>query len=255
MPDPDTLLLIIGNARSGSTLLGALLDSHQAVTMGFESEASKALWRGYTRKQLLESIVNSNKAFYRNARQWEGYRYDFASTAQTGETRVLGDKIWNPATLLLHGDPGLLPRLESIVGTPVRLLNATRNPLDTIATMCHRSGATRKDRIHWFFAHCESLQALLDSQGDRIRSQSLEAMIQEPDTAIPELFAWLGLQTSPDFLTSCRRGLFEAPKLTRNAVPWLPEELLYIRQRCQDFEFLQDYGEQCDAAEMGVPQA
>ena len=46
LPDLRCFVLIVGNARSGSTLLGAALDGHPRAIVANEMGESMTLWRG-----------------------------------------------------------------------------------------------------------------------------------------------------------------------------------------------------------------
>ncbi len=107
-PDPfasvQTLLLIIGNARSGSTLVGSVIDAHPQAVVANETTASATFWRDTSRATILGEIQENSRRNRESGRQSEGYTYQVKKEIDSGRSlTVMGDKIWNPATLLLQG--------------------------------------------------------------------------------------------------------------------------------------------------------
>ena len=129
-PDPfasvQTLLLIIGNARSGSTLVGSVIDAHPQAVIANETTASATFWRDTSRATILGEIQENSRRNRESGRQSEGYTYQVKKEIDSGRSlTVMGDKIWNPATLLLHGDHRLLDRLHEMLGIPIKIVHAT----------------------------------------------------------------------------------------------------------------------------------
>ena len=130
LPDPfasvQTLLLIIGNARSGSTLVGSVIDAHPQAVIANETTASATFWRDTSRATILGEIQENSRRNRESGRQSEGYTYQVKKETDSGRSlTVMGDKIWNPATLLLHGDHRLLDRLHEMLGIPIKIVHAT----------------------------------------------------------------------------------------------------------------------------------
>ncbi len=238
----EKFLLIVGNARSGTTLFGALIDAHPAAMVAQESRSSGEFWRGRTRSDILAEIRDYSERSRTHGLRWEGYNYGRGSASKKREVRVVGDKIWNPALLLLQGDYGLLPQLEETVGAEVVLLHGVRDPLDAISTMAKRSGAPVEDRIPWYFAHCEAILALEERlPPGRLRTVTLESLVASPQSELRSLCQWLGLEPEDEYLTACAERMFQQPRKTREEVTWSPEALREVEARAAIFPFLQEY--------------
>jgi hypothetical protein len=161
LPDLRCFVLVVGNARSGSTLLGAALDGHPRAIVSNEAGDSMSLWRGLTRDEVLARIVHRAGINHGKSRASADYLYQIGPPpAEKQGVLVAGDKTWNPTLLLLHGNPELLASLEDRLAVPVRLVYAIRDPFDVIATMHRRSTVPVRDRIRWYFMHCEAAEAL-----------------------------------------------------------------------------------------------
>lgn len=141
----EKFLLIIGNARSGSTILGAVLDAHPNIVVANETIESGHLWRGLDGEKILAGIFqNAEQQALESTRSAVCGQKSAWPPSKKQDIRVMGDKIWNPATLFLHGKYNLIPSLEERVVAPVALIHACRNPF-----RCHFFVAFEKRRSSW----------------------------------------------------------------------------------------------------------
>ena len=246
MPGFDRLtsfVLVVGNARSGSTLLGSILDAHPHVIVANETAASGNFWRGLDRAAILEEIVANSRRNQESGRVSEGYRYLINPQAKNeADIRVMGDKVWNPATLLLHGDFALLNRLEGLLGTPVRIIHAIRNPFDVIATMHGRSGAPVRDRMLWYFMHCDAVLAIRAKwDASRYLDFHHESLFEEPDRVIAGFCEFIGVVMYAYHLAACRALLFEQPRQTRFKLNWEAGMVREIVERIKAYDYLGRY--------------
>ena len=244
-PSLETFVLIVGNARSGSTLLGGLLDGHPEVVVANETAASATFWRGLGREAILREILDNAAQQAATGRVSEGYTYQIGPGPETKPlARVVGDKVWNPATLLLHGDHGLIPSLEQRMAVPVRIVHAIRDPFDTIATMQRRSGAPLGDRIRWYFMHCDAAAAIRDRlPADRFLDTYHDDLLRSPAEELDRLCRFLGLASDAEHQAAARRLLFERPRRTRNVAPWSAADIDAVRAGMDRFPWLERYAE------------
>lgn len=243
-PHLDGFVLVIGNARSGSTVLGAVLDAHPAMVVANETQASATLWRGLDRTAILGELHGNAAHAAATGRQSEGYSYQIGPGPDAkAEVRVVGDKIWNPATLLLHGDHGLIPSLEERLGVPVRIIHAIRNPFDTIATMHRRSGASLANRTRWYFMHCDAAAAIAERlPGDRYIESHHDDLLATPAVEIERLCSFLGLPLDHDHVAAVLNVLFERPRRTGTTAPWSAADEAAVRAGIARFPSLSRYG-------------
>jgi len=246
-PDLAGFALIVGNARSGSTLMGAVLDGHPRIVIANESAASATFWRGVDGPAILQEVWDNAERNAAAGRPSEGYSYQVGPPpSRKREVAVAGDKVFNPATLLLHGDHGLIPSLEGRLGVPVRLIYAIRNPFDTIATMHRRSGASIADRIRWYFMHCDAAEALRARlPTDRFLESHHDDLLADPDTEVSRLCGFLGLAVDADHLQAVRRTLFASPRRTRSQVDWAAADLAAVQEGIARFPCLGRYALGC----------
>jgi hypothetical protein len=255
-------VLVIGNARSGSTLLGSILDAHPCAIVANETVGSANFWRDMDRPRILGEIAESSRRRRLSGRVSEGYRYLIPAAAkEMPRILVMGDKVWNPATLMLHGDYSLLNRLERILGVPIKIIHCIRNPFDVIATMHARSKAPVIDRAHWYFLHCSAALAVRQKwEPDRYLDFHHESTFDNPDQAIAGLCRFLELPVDKSHIQASKALLFPQLRTTRRNLAWEPAMVRMITSRMGEFDFLgryaaEDYSSLCTNGgnSMGVP--
>lgn len=242
-PALKAYVLIVGNARSGSTLMGAVLDGHPRMVIANETAASATFWRGLDGPAILQEVWDNAERNAAQGRPSEGYAYQIGPPpSRKRDLIVAGDKVFNPATLLLHGDHGLIASLEERLTVPVRLIYAIRNPFDTIATMHRRSGATIADRIRWYFMHCDAAEALRSRlPADRFIESHHEDLLTDPDAEIDRLCGFLAVAVDGTHLSAVRNTLFTSPRRTRSQVTWAPAEVAAVQAGIDRFPCLARY--------------
>lgn len=239
----NTFVLIIGNSRTGSTLLGSILDAHPNAIIANETSASAIFWRSLSRYDILKEIYVNSKKYRTSGRMSEGYDYSIQQSAfGKSDIFVMGDKVWNPATLLLHGDYSLLPRLEEVLKAPIKIIHSIRNPFDVITTMHMRSKAPIRDRILWYFMHCDAVCAIRDHcQSSRFMDIHHENLILSPEKTISDLFYFIGLDPKIYPIEACKKLLFSEPKKTRCNIDWIKEDIKNIVNKMSLYVFLEKY--------------
>lgn len=236
-------VLIVGNARSGSTLLGSILDAHPNAIVANETSASANFWRGLNRHDILDEIYFNSIKNRISGRMSEGYEYSIQQKVfDESDIFVMGDKVWNPATLLLHGKYALLGSLEELVEAPIKIIHPIRNPFDVISTMHMRSKAPIPDRILWYFMHCDAVWAIRDHcQKATFMDVYHEKLILSPDQIISDICDFVGVQSKVDHIESCKSLLFNEPKQTRFNNTWDKKDKEDIVNRMSQYVFLEQY--------------
>ena len=157
----DKMCFFIGSGRTGSSLLGALLNAHPEIVIAHEYNL---IWRilGYKMPSLFLSTHLIEMMFYTKQQNRKpgglhhcGYRYYMEGMHQhdVSNPRVFGDK---KATLFSLAVREYGPKkVETLLrgGWPIRLIHIIRNPYDVIATM-HRWYSNNSHAQ--LFRHCSA---------------------------------------------------------------------------------------------------
>jgi hypothetical protein len=239
---PQKFVLVVGSARSGTTIVGAIIDSHARMICANETAASANFWRGLSGKQILEEIIANSAANYAAGRRSEGYSYAIETDdKESSEIAVIGDKVWNPALLLMAGQPTLLASLEQVMRCSVALVHCVRNPFDVIATMHQRSGASLRDRLRWYRIHCEAIQIIIERDDFPILLVRHEDLIADPFAVSTQISEWLGFPTSEEHLARIRGKVYALPHKSRLTVDWSSEIIQGVVTLTSRFPYLAGY--------------
>jgi hypothetical protein len=247
-----TYVMFIGIGRSGTTLLGALLDAHPRIVIANQQTTLKYLRPPlFTRAQIFHLLMrNARRAAGAGRRGGGGYRYAVAGQWQgrCESLEVIGDKSKSAqAVTWLTASPRLLYSLARTTRGRIRMIHAIRNPYDTIATRSRRRGLSLERITREYFALCERLQRLIGQieateQFNVARIPvHLEAFIAQPAEQLTAICEALGVAAGDDYVRACRDILYGRPHQSRRKVAWRPELIEQIAQRIAGIPFLRRY--------------
>lgn len=245
-----TYCMFIGHARSGHSIIGALLDAHPDIILADEVDALQYISAGFNRNQiyhliLARSLKQLKKGRTKRGRSGATYSYLVADQWQGrfNTLQVIGDSKAGKSTQRLAQSLELLASLQQIMGTvDVKLIHVIRNPFDNISTMVLRGGRTFENAIESYFSNCKTL--------DNIRKQSptsamftirYEDFITYPEKSLHDICCFLGVDASADYLKACASILYTSPPRSRHNVPWNNHLIKLVTHNLDEFDFLRGY--------------
>ncbi len=242
--DIRTYLMFIGQPRSGTSLLGSLLNAHPNALVAHELNALRYVRRGYTRRQLFWLLLMKDREFARRGRNWTGYDYAVPGQWQGRYEKllVIGDKKAGCSSEQLGADPRLWERLGHRVRKPVRTIHLVRNPFNVITTI-HRK-RTRTSLEHaaeMYFHRCRVNAALIQQHPLQIRTLRLEDLIADPVTHLRALCEFLDLPADETYVQACSKILFQKPRQSQRSVVWPVQLVDRVRRQLERFAFLHGY--------------
>jgi hypothetical protein len=163
-----TYCMFVGYARSGHSVVGALLDAHPEAIVPDEVDVLQYVAAGFSRVQIFHLLLarsrrQAGKGRVKGGRDGKTYSYHVPGQWQGCFTRleVMGDSTAGRTTQRIRARPELVERLQdTMAGTQVKLIHVFRNPFDTISTMNLRSGRPLEDGIERYFTNCATIGAL-----------------------------------------------------------------------------------------------
>jgi hypothetical protein len=242
--------LFMGHARSGGTLLGALLDAHPQAVIGDEVDIFPYLKAGFGRDQVFQMLVDRSvqqaaKGKTKPGREQKTYSYAVPGQWQGRyqQMRVIGNRKAGISTQRLTGDFALLDELRAALGgISLRVLAAIRNPYDTISTMHIRSGRPLAEGIEQYFANCATIQRTQKFLGaENVLAVRHEDFLGSPEQHLEQICAYLGLEADPKYVQDCTAILYRTPSASRRKVEWSPEMIDRVRRNIDRYEFLSGY--------------
>jgi hypothetical protein len=248
-----TFCFFVGHNKSGTSMLGGLLDAHPWIVLSDEVDALRYVEAGFPRDQLFHRIVRGSRAELRKgrvtARRLQPYSYLVPGQWQ-GRTEcplVVGDGTCGTATRRLHENPDLLDRLRGIVpGVDVKVLHVIRNPFDPISVMMVRGRRTFENAIEHYFRACH---ALTDIRW-RIPPEDLlpvrhEDFVSRTPRELGRVCGFLGVDAPPAYLNACTSIIRDAPDRSRDLVEWTPFWIRRVERELTAFDFLEGYSYEC----------
>lgn len=237
--------MFVGYARSGHSLVGALLNAHPRAVIAHELDVLTLLRNDFTREQIFSLILERDRDFERIGREWTGYSYSVPHPWQGRYERleVIGDKKGGKSAQVLARQHGLLRRLRDTTGVPLRIIHVVRSPYDTITTMSTRKGRPGlKVAIGRYLRIVDSVARLRA----RVRRRewldlSLETLISHPRRELTRMCGFLGLQAADGYLDDCAKVLFDRARAPRLDGPWTPELIAEVARRIAGVPFLSGY--------------
>jgi hypothetical protein len=212
------ILLFIGSERTGSTLLGQLLNLHPACLVANESRLvakvidQRASLEEAVRDAAREALGQFEVGLERwgrfqgtNAKMQPRWRPMAGLSAHPGlaktTIRVVGDKKAGAVSQMAIERPG---EVESFVQSQprLRLLHLTRDPIATARSACLSHGHDSLDAAleHIVLRHAAA-HRLRTAAPDRSMQVSYESLCECPTRTLTDVAAWLGLDVMPDWGT------------------------------------------------------
>ncbi len=246
--DIATYCMFVGYARSGHSLIGALLDAHPNVIIADQLDAMKYIQDGIGKQHLFELILHNSQLSVQRGRARGGHLYGVSNQWQGRFTsmRVIGDKKGQQATLHLRDDPKLLWKLEQTIALPVKLIHVIRNPYDNIATKyLKRLRHGTVDFQSLIEEHFLLYQTVADIKR-RVASEDMldiphEAMIERPVLWLQTLCKFLGINCPDDYTTACSQVVFSSPNKSRHKIDWDQDDIERVRAQMASYDFLSGY--------------
>jgi hypothetical protein len=247
--DVKTFCLFVGHNKSGTSMLGSLLDAHPNVILADEIGALEHVAAGFKRDQIFHLLLRGSRRELMKgrvtARRLTPYSYLVPGQWQGRFTRlqVVGDGKAGSSTQHFAQNPHLLARLQSVMtGIDVKLIQVIRNPFDVISVMMVRGKRTFANSIYYYFASCSSLLRLRQQIGAaRLHAVRYEDFVLQPQENLAGLCNFLGLEPHAEYLQACAGIIHEKPDRSRQMVEWTPEWIKVVEDNLARYEFLQGY--------------
>jgi hypothetical protein len=177
---------------------------------------------------------NTSNYGYQVPGQWQG-RFE--------SLRVIGDKRGGAVTRCIEADPRFLDTVRHLVGVPLRVIHAVRNPFDNIAAISIWHRMSLPESVDYYIRHCDTTSRLPElTSPEEVYELRHERLVGEPDDTLRRLCAFLSLDADPGYLEACASVIFESPTRTRRKVEWSAPLVARVESRMKSVSFLAGYG-------------
>jgi hypothetical protein len=215
------------------------------MVIAHELNALDFVQHGIKREALYYLLLSRARWFARRNAEWSGYKYAVPSQHKGAydSLHVIGDKKGGASSLLLSRRPELLDLFVRAVDVPVHVVHVTRHPLDNISTYARKNqGGDFRAAVRHHFERCEAVQRARRNFPDRQWIDlALEDFIESPEPKLKALCEFLSVSAPSDYLRDCAEVVFDSPSETRGEVSWPNEQLEFVRQEAESYDFLERY--------------
>lgn len=239
----------VGHVKSGSTLIGSLLDAHPDVIMADEIDVLSCLAAGFSKEQIFHLLLKGSRREQMKGRvtarrltpysvavpgQWQG-RYR--------RMRVIGHSQAGPMTGRLLREPHLLQDLQKVMSdVQLRMIHVIRNPFDPISLMMVRGNRSFANAIDHYFSYCDVLSQLREQLDETMLcSMKYEDLICEPRLHMHKLCRFLDLEAADDYLEACVDVLHDSPEKSRDIIDWQAPWIQVVEKEIDRVSFLKGY--------------
>ncbi len=231
--DVERFFFLVGYPRSGSTLIGSLLNAHPEMVIAHEADSLRYVRPGITRNQLFAILLERDREFAALERRWNGFDYSLPGLDQGRFTRlrVIGDKHAGRAARRLRDEPGLLDRLRAVADVPIRVLHVTRNPFDNIASIARNRELPLAQAIEIYGdlgVAVDGARALLSRE--ELLDLSYESILSDPGGGISAILRFIGIGASAEYVTSCASLVDRGGRRGRATLEWSTDERRQVEE-------------------------
>lgn len=245
----ETFCSFIGPTKSGSTLLGSLLDAHPEAIVADEVDALHYVDLGFNRYQIFEILQRRSRRHAMvgrvTARRLTAYDFEIEGQWQGRhqKLRVIGDSKAGISTRRLGENPRLLDRVERVMeGVQPRFVMVIRNPFDPITAMRIRGQRSVEDATSRYFENCDYLVSLMQIiDPDQLHVVRYEQFVNQPEPILRRLCAFLGLNPDQGYLEACTSIIYDKPEQLRHAVEWSSTDREEVTRKIANYDFLAGY--------------
>lgn len=242
---PRSVVLFVGQGRSGHSLVGALLDAHPDCLIAHELNVCSLIAAGFNKNQIYYLIWENSRHFAKVGRAWGKYSYTVpgAHQGQFRRLSVVGDKKGGSTADYFHQDLSNIDRTAAFFNVPLRFVHVVRNPLDNIAAMALQTGGTigLDGAIANYARRCVAAAQVLEARPGDVITLHHEDVISHPKTELMTLAERLGIVAESAWLDACAKVIAPTPSRSRDKVSWLHSQQAAVRHLVAQNPFLQRY--------------
>ena len=246
--DVKSLCLFVGHNKSGTSMLGSLLDAHPNIILADEVGALDYISLGFKREQIFHLLLRGSRRELLKgritARRLKPYSYLVPGQWQGQFTnlQVIGDGKAGTSTRQLAQDSQLLTNLSTVMkNINIKMIQVIRNPFDVISVMMVRGKRTFEDSIDHYFTSCENLTKLRAQMRTNLIAVHYENLVTYPKENLIRVCNFLGVEPHDEYVQACSGILHDKPDRSRYMVEWTPKWRRIVEENLARYDFLQGY--------------
>ena len=243
--EPERVLLFIGQARSGHSLLGAMIDAHPDAVIAHEMDLAAYVRARFSPDQIFYLAWENSRHCARSGRVWGKYAYAVPDGWQgrVRTLRVIGDKKGGSTTDHIAQFPDLPAEIETRLGRPVSFIHVVRNPYDNLATLAGLVDAPDPMAValERYRRRLDPCRMLGNRAPDRLLTIHLDDLLADTDCVLGSVADRLGLVPEKNWIAACSAIVRKTPSRTGRNWRWTKDQLETVASLIAETPFLQRY--------------
>lgn len=245
----EAFCLFVGPNRSGSSLVGSMLDAHPQAVIAHELDMFARRGRSgelafADREQAFAAIAAKSARSARKGRPGRrrggDVSYEVAGQFQGRgrDVRVIGTKRAYRTMTALALNPRGLDELAALVALPMRLVHCVRNPFDNVASMTKQDGRELRAR---HYVELTELMGEIRAAGWEPHDVHLEDLVADPRGELGRVCEFLELEADTAYLDACAELVSDSPSESRHGRDWRPADVRALEQLIERTPWLARY--------------
>lgn len=248
--DVEKYCIFVGYQRSGSSLIGALLDAHPNAVIAHELNVMRYFKAKFNKNQIYYLLQKNSEEYAAQGRNWSGYSYQVPNQWQGKfeKIKIIGDKKAALSAIEISKHPELLEQIRKTVKVPLKVIHIMRNPYDNITTMFQKkdrkytNSLDFQETINYYFSLCDDIKKIKQLvKIENVFDIRQEDVIKNPQENIEKLCHFLNLEAPKNYLQDCASIIFKSPRKTRETTNWQPEDIQSVAEKIKLYDFLAGY--------------
>ena len=268
-----TFVFFIGLARSGHSIVAAMLDSHPHIVISNELDVFNNVLnhpkvnRSFLFNQIWHTSYKKATSTLQSTRKGYSLAIDgLYQGSYQSYINVIGDKHGGKAIKAFLANPKLLESQLSQLQTldlTIKVFHVIRNPYDNIATMVmydhfnknHSEVAKIKNSnstlnagnklvdkaINYYFEFYKESEEMRWQFKLDVMDVHGKDLINNPRVIVSKICMFLPVSCSHDYLDTVSRKIFGSESKTRYKLKWTDDQILKVKQNIGKFSNLRQY--------------
>ena len=235
----ESIIMFVGHAHSGHSLIGSLLDAHPDIAISNHVNIPNLLLKHNLAKNEIYKILLYISMQNKKPLSWKNteysYKQDKSFQGKTQNPIILGDKQGGASTRILMNNPLLLNKLLGVFSDKLKVIFVHRNVFDNIAAFSYyMEEELSQKHIDRYFKNLEEVYKIKESINKRNWfSLCHEKFISSPVEHLAKLYKFLEIK--PDCnVENLTKLVNKKPKTRKENINWTKDQINHINNRIEE---------------------